>query len=40
VIELADSALDRQTEIVREASQALRDFDRRPADIDIAARPA
>jgi hypothetical protein len=39
-IELADSVRDRQTEIVRAASQALRDFDRRPAVIDIAVRPA
>jgi hypothetical protein len=39
-IELADSMRDRQTEIVRAASQALRDFDRRPAVIDIAVRSA
>jgi hypothetical protein len=39
-IELADSVRDRQTEIVRAASQALRDFDRRPTVIDIAVRPA
>ena len=39
-IELADSARDRQAEIVRAATQALRDFDRRPAVIDIAVQSA
>ena len=39
-IELADSMRDRQTEIVRAATQALRDFDPRPAVIDIAVRSA
>lgn len=39
-IELADSVRDRQTEIVRAATQALRDFDRRPAVIDIAVQSA
>ncbi len=37
-IELADSERDRQAEIVRAASQALRDFDRRPAVIDVSVR--
>ena len=39
-IELAASMRDRQTEIVRAATQALRDFDRRPAVIDVAVRSA
>ena len=39
-IELADSVRDRQTEIVRAATQALRDFDRQPDVIDIAVRSA
>ena len=37
-IELDDSVRDRQTEIVRAATQALRDFDTRPAVIDVAVR--
>ena len=37
-IELADPVRDRQTEIVRTATQALRDFDRRSAVIDVAIR--
>jgi hypothetical protein len=37
-IELADSVRDRQAEIVRAARQALRDFDRRPAVIDVTVR--
>jgi hypothetical protein len=39
-IELADSVRDREAEIVRAAAQSLRDFDRRPAVIDIAVRSA
>jgi hypothetical protein len=39
-IELADSVRDRQIEIVRAATQALRDFDRRPDVIDVAVRSA
>jgi hypothetical protein len=39
-IELADSMRDRRTEIVRAATQALRDFDPRPAVIDVAVRSA
>ena len=39
-LDLADSVRDRETEIVRAAAQALRDFDRRSAVIDIAVRPA
>ncbi len=39
-IELADSERDRQAEIVRAATQALRDFDRRPAVIDVTVRSA
>jgi hypothetical protein len=39
-IELADSMRDRQTEIVRAATQALRDFDPRPAVIDVTVRSA
>jgi hypothetical protein len=38
-IDLVDGARDRETEIVRAASQALRDFDRRPAVIDVVVRP-
>jgi hypothetical protein len=37
-IALADSESDRQGEIVRAASQALRDFDRRAAVIDVTVR--
>ena len=39
-IELADPVRDRETEIVRAAAQALRDFDHRPAVIDVAVRTA
>jgi hypothetical protein len=39
-IELADPVRDRQPEIVRTATQALRDFDRRSAVIDVAIRTA
>ena len=39
-VDLADSMRDRQTEIVRAATQALRDFDRQPAVIDVAVRSA
>jgi hypothetical protein len=39
-IELADSVRDREAEIVRAATQALRDFDRQPAVIDVAVRSA
>lgn len=39
-IELADSVRDRENEIVRAATQALRDFDRRPAVIDVVVRAA
>jgi hypothetical protein len=39
-IDLADSVRDRETEIVRAAAQALRDFDRQSAVIDVAVRPA
>jgi hypothetical protein len=39
-IQLADSERDRQAEIVRAATQALRDFDRRPAVIDVTVRSA
>jgi hypothetical protein len=39
-IELADSVRDREDQIMRTATQALRDFDRRSAVIDIVVRPA
>jgi hypothetical protein len=38
-IDLAGAALDREAEIVRAASLALRDFDGRPAVIDVVVRP-
>jgi hypothetical protein len=37
---LADTVRDREAEIVRAATQALRDFDRQPAVIDVAVRSA
>jgi hypothetical protein len=39
-IRLADTVRDREAEIVRAATQALRDFDRQPAVIDVAVRSA
>ncbi len=39
-LELADSVRDREGEIVRAARQALRDFDRGPAVIDVLVHPA
>jgi hypothetical protein len=35
-----DSMCDRQNEFVRGATHALRDFDPRPAVMDLAVRPA